>query len=496
MYTIGIDIGSSSIKAALVEMGTQAVVAAVQAPEAEMPIAAPQADWAEQAPEEWWKYCVAAVHALLRESRVPPNRIAAIGLSYQMHGLVAIDAQGEVIRPAIIWCDSRAAAIGQAAYQALGETYCLTHLLNSPGNFTAAKLRWVQEHESSAFERIHRILLPGDYIAYRLTGEVATTRCGLSEAILWDFVREAPAYALLAHWSMPADLLPPLVPVFGFQGALCVLAAEALGLPPGIPLTYRAGDQPNNAFALNVLEPGEAAANAGTSGVVYGVVGERVADPQQRVNSFAHVNHRPEAPRIGVLLCLNGCGSLYRWLRQQLGPIATYAHMDTLATTAPPGTDGLCVLPFGNGAERLLGNINVGARLLRLDFNRHTPAHLCRAALEGIAFALTYGIQQMRRLGLPITALRAGHDNLFRSPLFAQTLSTAAGVPVELFRTSGAIGAAQGAAVGLEQTTPAENTGAIAAGRYEPDANAEPLAAAFERWRQALERTLAEPFHL
>jgi xylulokinase len=365
----------------------------------------------------------------------------------------------------------------------------LRHLLNSPGNFTAAKLRWLQENEPHHFERTHRALLPGDYIAYRLTGECSTTICGLSEAILWDFAAARPAYALLQHWGIDPDLLPALVPVFGYQGSLTAAAAAETGLREGTPLTYRAGDQPNNAFALQALAPGDAAATAGTSGVVYGVVAQNLADAQQRVNTFAHVNYRPAAPSLGILLCLNGCGSLYRWLRHLVGPRYTYRNMDEMAAAVAPGAEGLCILPFGNGAERLLSNQNPGAQICYLDFNRHTSAHLCRAALEGIACALTYGVGRLRELGLPLCVLRVGNDNLFRSEVFAQTLSNLTQVPVERFRASGAAGAARAALQGLG-ISPAASSSLKPERSFEPQKDGGIYSDIYERWYNALQQIL------
>ncbi|MCS6930400.1 MAG: FGGY family carbohydrate kinase [Saprospiraceae bacterium] len=488
MFSIGLDIGSSSVKAALVDLLTQEVVGTAQSPTTELPIAAPQPGWAEQDPEIWYEHCTRAIQHVLRAAKIPPPRVISIGLAYQMHGLVAIDREGKPVRPAIIWCDSRAIDVGDAAFRALGQEYCLKHLLNSPANFTASKLRWVFEHEPRNYERIRYVMLPGDYVAYRLTGEVATTVCGLSEGILWDYVAAMPAHALLKHWEIDSALLPPLVPVFGRQGVLHRKAAEQLGLAAGTSITYRAGDQPNNALALGVLCAGEAALSAGTSGVVYAATHQLLADTEQRVNSFAHVNYRPQSPSIGLLLCLNGCGALYHWLRRLLGERYTYAAMDQMAADAPAGADGLTLLPFGNGAERLLNNRDVGARLLNLQFNRHTPAHLCRGALEGIACTFAFGIEHMKKLGFSPTALRAGSDGLFRSALFAQMLADVTDLPIALCDTSGAAGAARAAAIGLEAEEPPSHWPVKTLRHFEPMDSRNVYATIRERWLHALEQ--------
>lgn len=489
MLLLGLDIGSSSIKAALVDAHTGAALGTAQAPDTEMAIRASQPGWAEQDPERWWENCRVAVQRLIRQTGADPARVAAIGISYQMHGLVTLDATGQVVRPAIIWCDGRAVPIGEAAFRALGADYCLKHYLNGPGNFTASKLRWVLEHEPEQFARIRHFMLPGDYIAYRLTDEANTTVSGLSEGILWDFAENVPAQALMEHYGIDPRLVPPLVRTFGEQGRLSAAAAETLGLKSGVPVTYRAGDQPNNALALNALRPGDIAATAGTSGVVYGVVDRLASDAQNRVNSFAHVNHSPDSPRIGVLLCINGCGIQYAWLRRLLGDGAlTYPELEKMAATVPVGSDGLCILPFGNGPERMLGNRDIGAQVLGLNFNRHGRAHLCRAALEGVAFAFGYGINILRELGLDLSVIRTGNDNLFRSAVFSQTLATLVGAEIEVLDTNGAVGAARAAGVGagfFESPEAAVGT-AAAEMRYAPGREAEACRGAYERWEQAL----------
>ncbi len=489
MYLLGFDLGSSSVKAALVDAVTGQTAGVAQHPEREMDIAAPQPDWAEQHPDTWWEAAAAATRKLLAATGVPPDRIAAIGIAYQMHGLVVVDEAGHVLRPSIIWCDSRAVGIGDRAFGAVGEQYCLRHYLNSPGNFTASKLRWVRENEPEVFGRIHKIMLPGDYLAFRLTGRIGSTVTGLSEGILWDFQEQDVARRLLDYYGIPETLLPDLLPVFGEQGRTTPEAAAALGLVPGIPVGYRAGDQPNNALSLNVLRPGEVAATGGTSGVVYAVTDRPLYDPEMRVNSFAHVNYTPEQPLTGVLLCINGAGSQYRWLRQHVGdPGLSYFDMEQLAATAGIGADGVTILPFGNGAERLLGNQAPGSRIAGLNFNRHEKRHLYRAALEGIAFSFVYGMEVMQGMGIRIRVMRAGNDNLFQSAIFSHTIATLMDAEIELIATTGAVGAARAAGVsaGLFASVEEALQGTAVAGRYQPEKNREAYREAYERWKEEL----------
>ena len=446
--TLGIDIGSSSIKLTLLDTDTGRVVTHAQLPEnREMRMAAPQPGWAEQDPERWWTLVQGGCQRLLAHPGVSAEAIKAIGISYQMHGLVLLDKNGKVLRSSIIWCDSRAVEIGEAAFTALGAKYCLGNLLNSPGNFTAAKLRWVQENEPEIYARIATVQLPGDFIAQRLTGDAVTTDSGLSEGVFYNFQKNGPAERLLNHWNIDSDLLAPRVPTFGEQGRVSAAAAKMTGLKTGTPITYRAGDQPNNALSLNVLNAGEVATTAGTSGVVYGVTDRVEYDPKSRVNSFAHVNHGAADPRIGILLCVNGTGILNSWVKNNFGA-ADYPAMNAEAATTPVGADGLRMLPFGNGAERVLENRRMGASVHGLDFNRHGRGHVFRAAQEGIAFALNYGFEIMKGMGLDPTVVRAGRANMFLSPLFRETFVNTTGTAVELYDTDGAQGAARGAAIG------------------------------------------------
>lgn len=449
MYLLGLDIGSSSVKASMVNADNGKVIASAFYPEKEMEMTAHQAGWAEQHPDLWWENMKMAIKKTMERSSVNPEEIKGIGISYQMHGLVTIDKNREVIRPSIIWCDSRAVEIGDQAFEKIGQEKCLSHLLNSPGNFTASKLKWVKENEPANFEKIDKIMLPGDYIAMRLTGECNTTISGLSEGIFWDFKSNAPAEFLLDHYGIPSSLIPEIVPTFSEQGKVSSDIAQELGLAAGTPIAYRAGDQPNNAFSLNVLNPGELAATAGTSGVVYGVSDEVKYDPKSRVNTFAHVNHTQEINRLGVLLCVNGTGILNSWLKHNIGnENLDYEEMNKQAASIPIGSEGLMVLPFGNGAERMLGNQETGAYFAHANFNIHQAAHLFRASQEGIVFSFNYGIEVMKQTGIDASVIRAGQANMFLSPIFRDTLASITGATIELYDTDGAAGAAKGAGVG------------------------------------------------
>ena len=448
MLLLGYDIGSSSIKASLLDAATGKILARAGSPQTELRIEAERPGWAEQHPQLWWDNVKAATAEIKSKAARALADVRAIGISYQMHGLVLVAKNLDVLRPAIIWCDSRAVQIGQEAAEAIGQSTCLKHLLNSPGNFTASKLKWVMQNEPDIYAKIHKAMLPGDYIAARMTGQIATTASGLSEGILWDFQNKNLADIVLDHYGISGQLIPPVVPTFSVQGQLTPQAAEELGLRPGVAITYRAGDQPNNALSLNVLNPGEIAATAGTSGVIYGVADEPNYDPQSRVNIFAHVNYSPEDPRYGVLLCVNGTGILNSWLKHNATGGLDYERINALAAQAPVGCDDLTVLPYGNGAERTLGNRDLGSVIHGLKFSRHDQSHLLRAAQEGIAFALNYGLQIMRDMNIRVKTVRAGHANMFLSPLFGQAFAGITGAAVELFETDGSEGAARGAGLG------------------------------------------------
>lgn len=486
MYLLGYDIGSSSVKVSLVNAVTGKCVSSAFFPKTEAAIIAVRQGWAEQEPSSWWKNLKLSTQAVMTESGVSPEDIKAIGISYQMHGLVCVDKDQNVLRPAIIWCDSRAVPYGRKAFEAIGEEKCLSHLLNSPGNFTASKLAWIKENEPEIYLRIYKIMLPGDYIAMRLTGEMCTTVSGLSEGMFWDFKNNYLAGFLMDYYGFDRSLIADIKPTFAEQGRVTAMAAAELGLKAGIPVTYRAGDQPNNALSLNVFNPGEIASTAGTSGVVYGVNGKVNFDSKSRVNTFAHVNHSEEQTRLGVLLCINGTGILNSWIKRTVVPEGiSYSEMNDLAAGVPIGSDGISILPFGNGAERMLQDREAGCSVHGINFNLHTRNHIIRAAQEGIVFSFKYGIDIMKEMGMDVHKIHAGHANMFLSPIFRDTLAGVTGATIELYDTDGSVGAAKGAGIGAgiykdnnEAFSTLEKLAVI-----EPDIrNAQAYADAYGRW--------------
>lgn len=448
-YLLGFDVGSSSVKASLVDSDSGVCVASAFYPEKEAPIIAVKSGWAEQDPQMWWDNAKLSLKKVMADSSVKGEDIKAIGISYQMHGLVCVDKNQNVLRPSIIWCDSRAVPYGEKAFENIGPKECLGHLLNSPGNFTASKLAWVKENEPQLFEKIYKIMLPGDYIAMKLSGTINTTISGLSEGMLWDFKNKKVAKFLLDYFGFDESLIADIVPTFSVQSEVSEAAANELGLKAGTPISYRAGDQPNNALSLNVFNPGEIASTAGTSGVVYGVLGEANYDIKSRVNTFAHVNYQKDMERLGVLLCINGTGILNAWMRRNVAPEGiSYSDMNDMMASVPVGSDGITIIPFGNGAERVLENKEIGCSIHGVNFNQHGKAHLMRAAQEGIVFSFCYGMEVMQQMGMDIHKIHAGKANMFLSELFRNTLAGVSGATIELYETDGSVGAAKGAGMG------------------------------------------------
>jgi len=488
LYYIGLDIGSSSVKVAIVKAETGEKVLSLHEPQNEMEIKSLHDDWAEQNPDLWWKYVRVALKRALKDSNIEASKITSIGISYQMHGLVIVDEKGTVLRDAIIWCDSRAVSIGNEAFKTLGAEICSTKFLNSPANFTASKLKWVKENEPDIYKKIHYYMLPGDYIAYKLTGSIATTKNGLSEGILWNYQTNTIASELLEYYGIPVALTPRIIDNFTNQGEVHEKAALETGLPIGAKVTYRAGDQPNNALSLNVFKPGEVAATGGTSGVIYAVTDKIKSQEFLRINHFAHVNYTNHQPVIGKLLCINGAGIQYRWLRNH-SIDDSYESMNIKASKIPIGSQGLVVIPFGNGAERMLNNKNIGTQFHNLNLNQHSHAHLYRAALEGIAFSFVYGMEILKNDQAEINIIRAGNDNLFRSEIFANTVATLVGHEIEIYDTTGAVGAARASGLvnGDFESFGSHITKNDYVMTYKPLKNNAPYKLAYQNWKKELE---------
>ncbi len=493
MFLLGIDVGTSSVKVSIIDAEKGSAVASAQFPEKEASITSLQSGWAEQDPESWWQYAVQGIQKLTATGAFDAGKIAAIGIAYQMHGLVVVDRNKKVLRPSIIWCDSRAVGIGEKAFSAIGESYSLEHFLNSPGNFTASKLAWVKENEPEIYNRIYKIMLPGDYIAMRLTDEISTSPSALSEGIFWDFRDECVAAKVMEYYGFDGQFIPEIKPVFSVHGTVTKEIAALTGLPAGIPVAYKAGDQPNNALSLNVLEPGEVAATAGTSGVIYAVSDELTYDKESRVNSFAHVNHASDDKSIGVLLCINGTGIMNRWIKDTAGAGLSYGEVNEQAVKVPLGSEGLYILPFGNGAERMLGNKMPGSAIQNLQFNNHHAAHLFRAVQEGIACSFRYGLDILRENKLEPSVIRAGKANMFLSPLFTELFVNFTGVPVELYQNDGAAGAAIGAGIGAGVYATAKEAFASykAVGYAEPSKDRSQYEEIYANWNDLLTKTLA-----
>lgn len=479
---LGIDISTTGAKALLIA-ATGQVVASASTP---LTVSTPHPLWSEQDPAEWWEGIVQSIRRVLAGSRVEPGAIAAIGLTGQMHGLVLLDAHGDVLRPAILWNDQRTGAQCDEIRARVGRE----RLIRITGNdaltgFTAPKILWVREHEPEVYARARHILLPKDYVRFRLTGEYATDRAGGSGTLLFDLGKRDWSAEVVAALEIPRDWLPPTHEGPQVTGRVSAGAAEATGLPAGTPVVGGGGDQAAGAVGVGAVAPGIISLVLGTSGVVFATTAGPLVEPEGRLHAFCHaVPGRWHF--MGVML--SAAGSL-RWYRDTVAGGAAYRALDEEAARVAPGSEGLLFLPYLTGErtphpDPLARGAFVGLTV------RHERAHLTRAVLEGVAFGLKDSFEIIQGSGMgPVHEVRVSGGGA-RSPLWRQIIADVLGAELRTVNTTE--GAAYGAAIlaaagaGFYESVPAACERMVAVtGRTAPLApNYEQYKGFFEVYRQ------------
>ena len=436
-YLLGLDVSTTATKALLIDGdGTVVGVAA-----AEYAYETPRPLWCEQDPALWWDGAVQSIRAVLKQSGIAAEEIAAVGLTGQMHGLVLLDAKGQVLRPALLWNDQRTAAECDEIRRRVGRD----RLIERTGNdaltgFTAPKLLWVRNHEPEIYDRIAHVLLPKDYVRYRLTGEPATDKAGAAGTLLLDLRRRDWSEDILDALAIPTGWLPPTHEGPVVTGTLSDEAAKATGLAAGTPVVAGGGDQAAGAVGVGAVREGIVSLVLGTSGVVFATSNEPFVEPEGRLHAFCHaVPGRWHL--MGVML--SAAGSL-RWFRDTLAPGVSFDDLLAPAAEVAPGSDGLRFLPYLTGErtphpDPLARGAFVGLTV------RHTRAHLARAVLEGIAFGLRDGFELMREAGLPTPDEVRVSGGGAQSPLWRQILADVLGADLVTVNTTE--GAAFGAAL-------------------------------------------------
>ena len=499
-YLLGVDLGTSGTKTVLFDETGRAAASHT----AEYPMLQPQNGWAEQRPEDWYAAVCEGARAVLRKSGVRAADVVSVGLSGQMHGLVMLDERGQVLRPCILWCDQRTGAQAERM-KALVGAQRLIELTANPAmaGFTAAKILWVQEHEPALYARCRHILLPKDYIRYRLTGEIATEVSDASGTQLMDVAHRCWSREVLERLSIDAALLPPVYESPEVTGRVHAQAAQDTGLMQGTPVVGGAADNSAAAVGTGVVRAGTAFTTLGTSGVVYAISDDVSIDPQGRIHTLcASVPGKWTA-----MSCTLAAGLSLRWLRDaccegevqraaQAG-VDPYVLMGDMAAGVPLGADRLLYLPYLMGERCPHPDPDCRGVFFGLSA-MHTRAHLVRAVMEGVAYSQAECVEVFREMGVPVERMTACGGGA-RSPLWRQMLADLYGCPVATLAVDEgpALGAAILAGVGAGvYADVAEAADALVrpAGAQQPDAAAHAAYQPYFALYKRLYRDLREDF--
>jgi xylulokinase len=441
MYFLGIDVGTGGTRALVIDQSGSVVSSAS---EEHQPFASPQIGWAEQDPTDWWRASGVAVSHALRQGSVRAEQIACVGFSGQMHGAVLLDAQGSVVRPALIWCDVRTEKQAQELTSLIGAER-LRQLTCNPAltNFTLTKCLWVRENEPENWSRVCSLMLPKDYVRFRLTGERATDLADASGTLLLDVANRRWSQQILDFVQMDRSLLPALYESPEICGQISEAGATATGLIAGTPVVAGAGDQAANAIGIGVVSPGAVSATIGTSGVVLAATNLPALDPEGRVHTFCH----GMANRWLVMGVTQAAGLSLRWFRDQFGMAnghrESYEDLTAEAAKIPAGAEGLLWAPYLMGERTPYLDANARAMLVGLTAS-HTRAHVIRAILEGVAFSLRDTFTIFEQIAVPVKTIRLGGGGA-RSPLWRQIQADVYSHEVETVAVEE--GAAYGAAI-------------------------------------------------
>jgi len=475
---LGIDVGTGGTRALLIDPSGN-VLASHSADHA--PIHSEHIGWAEQDPEDWWRAAQLAIAGALEAAEHP--QVEAVALTGQMHGCVMLDANGQVLRPALIWCDQRTQPQCDWLTETIGAAR-LIELVANPAlpNFTLTKLLWVREHQPEIFARIAHVLCPKDYVRYRLTGTLAMDMQEASGTLLLDVAHRRWSTEVAEAAGIPMAWLPPLFEGPEICAHISAAGAAATGLTAGTPVAAGAGDQGAGAVGMGILAPGSVSATIGTSGVVFAATAQPTLDPLGRLHTFCHA-----APGVWhVMGVTNGAGLSLRYIRETFFPDSTYDDLTALAATAPPGSDGLLWAPYLFGERTPHLDPNARAALTGLTAS-HTRGHIVRAVLEGVAFSLNDTFTLFRELHIPVNKIRLGGGGA-RSPLWRQIQADVYNHPVEILEAEegGAFGAALLAGTGIGAWPSVE---AACAATIRPAAtitpqNASAMAAAYAHFRR------------